>query len=279
METNFELPISTRAEDLPPPVSVHVHVSTGNQTDHFLHALLATPVSEKKPRKPLKLVISLLLHAAVLAALVMLPLYFSQVLDVKAYQQTMLVAPPAPAPPPAPLQRIVHAVQTPHIAATSQLAAPTVVPKTVAAVKDAPPADQLAASLSGTSPDGVLGGVLGGSGTGPAAPPPATAPASSTPKVVRVGGDVKAPALLQSVSPHYPSIARAAHVEGDVIIDAVIDEHGNIIQAHAISGPAFLIAAALQAVTQWKYQPTFLNGQAVSIAMHVTVSFRLNHGA
>ena len=109
----------------------------------------------------------------------------------------------------------------------------------------------------------------------PVAPvPPAPV---STPKVVRVGGDVRAPALLQSVNPHYPPIARAAHAEGDVVIDAIIDEHGNVVQAHAISGPALLIAAALQAVQQWKYQPTVLNGQPVSIAMHVTVTFRLSH--
>jgi protein TonB len=61
-----------------------------------------------------------------------------------------------------------------------------------------------------------------------------------------------------------------------VIIDAVIDEHGNVVQAHAISGPPMLIAAALQAVSQWKYQPTYLNGVAVSLAMHVTVSFHLS---
>lgn len=70
-------------------------------------------------------------------------------------------------------------------------------------------------------------------------------------------------------------IAKQAQIQGTVVIDAVIDEHGNVVQAHALSGPPLLIPAALQTVIQWKYQPTYLNGEAISVAMHLDVHFVL----
>jgi protein TonB len=60
-----------------------------------------------------------------------------------------------------------------------------------------------------------------------------------------------------------------------VIIDAVIDKTGNVVSEHAVSGPGLLVPAALSAVEQWKYKPTYLNGQAVDLAMQVTVNFQL----
>ncbi len=63
-----------------------------------------------------------------------------------------------------------------------------------------------------------------------------------------------------------------------MVVDAVIDSEGNVVKAHAVSGPGLLIPAALSAVEQWKYAPTYLNGVAVSIAMNVTVDFNL-HGS
>jgi protein TonB len=60
-----------------------------------------------------------------------------------------------------------------------------------------------------------------------------------------------------------------------VVVSAVIDEHGNVVQARAVSGHPLLIAAALQAVLQWKYEPTTLSGTPVSVQMEVTVHFNL----
>jgi protein TonB len=66
-----------------------------------------------------------------------------------------------------------------------------------------------------------------------------------------------------------------AHVWGVVVVDAVIDEHGNVVGARAVSGHPLLVAAALKAVLQWKYEPTLLNGTPVAVEMEVTVHF--NH--
>jgi protein TonB len=73
----------------------------------------------------------------------------------------------------------------------------------------------------------------------------------------------------------YPKLARQAHVWGTVVVNAVIDEHGNVVQARALSGHPLLIQAALNAVLEWKYEPTTLNGTAVAVEMEVTVHFNL----
>jgi len=78
------------------------------------------------------------------------------------------------------------------------------------------------------------------------------------------------------VDPVYPALAKQTHMQGSVIIDAVIDEHGNIIQEQVISGPPLLIQAALDAVRRWKYEPTYLNDEPVPVQLNVTVTFRLN---
>ena len=92
---------------------------------------------------------------------------------------------------------------------------------------------------------------------------------------VPVGGDVKTAKLLKSVSPVYPPTARSQRISGDVKLDALIDESGNVSATQIISGPTLLHQAAITAVKQWKYQPAQLNGSATSMHLTVTVQFRL----
>jgi protein TonB len=65
-------------------------------------------------------------------------------------------------------------------------------------------------------------------------------------------------------------------VEGDVVIEAVIDAEGNVVEAKVISGHALLLSAALDAVRQWKYEPTYLNGEPVPVRLRVSVTFELS---
>jgi protein TonB len=74
----------------------------------------------------------------------------------------------------------------------------------------------------------------------------------------------------------YSPIARQAHIEGTVILDAIIDEQGNVTQVRAISGPPLLFSSALKAVSERKYAPTILDGQPVAIRLNVTVEFHLS---
>jgi protein TonB len=92
---------------------------------------------------------------------------------------------------------------------------------------------------------------------------------------VPVGGDIRPPAKTKEVSPVYPSIARTAHVQGMVIIEAIISPAGKVVDARVRRSIPALDAAALDAVRQWEYTPTLLNGVAVSVVMTVTINFQL----
>ena len=95
-------------------------------------------------------------------------------------------------------------------------------------------------------------------------------------RVVRVGSGVKPPRQTYSADPVYPPLARETHIWGTVVVDAVIDEHGDVVQARVVSGHPLLVDAALKAVLLWKYEPTTLNGQPVSVELQVQVRFKLN---
>jgi TonB family protein len=103
---------------------------------------------------------------------------------------------------------------------------------------------------------------------------PNLAPPLEPTKRVRVGGLLVPAKLLRSNPPVYPSAARQSGVEGDVVVSAQVDEHGNITAVQAVSGLSMLRQAALDAVRTWKYQPATLDGDAVSSQISVTVQFR-----
>ena len=106
---------------------------------------------------------------------------------------------------------------------------------------------------------------------------PAAAMAQQMP--VRVGGNVKAPERITYVAPEYPAVAQAARVSGVVIIEATVSPEGNVAEAHVIRSIALLDMAAIDAVRQWKYTPTTLNGVPVPVIMTVTVNFVTPDGA
>jgi TonB family protein len=92
---------------------------------------------------------------------------------------------------------------------------------------------------------------------------------------VRVGGNIAPPERVKYVPPSYPVDAQQARVSGIVIIEAVIDESGEVAASKVLKSVPMLDDAALAAVSQWKYTPTFLNGAAVPVVMTVTVNFSL----
>jgi protein TonB len=237
-------------------------------------------------RSPAEWLVSLGVHAAILAVVLIVPLFYTQVIDLQQFETTYLAAPPTPAGPPPPPPPAVAAPRQPlHkiFATTAKLTMPTAVPKTVqvpSSVEEAPsdvtagvPGGVLGGVPSGV-PGGVLGGILGGAG--PSAPPPPPVAVASTPsEPLQVGGQVKPPRALSRPAPEYPILAKQARIQGVVEVDAVIDTHGNVIQARAMSGPQMLFSAALKAVTGWKYEPTYLNGQAYPVELTVQVTFSL----
>jgi protein TonB len=93
---------------------------------------------------------------------------------------------------------------------------------------------------------------------------------------VRVGGNIQPPKKIKDVAPVYPSIAQSARISGIVIIEATIGETGKVTAARVIRSIPLLDNAALDAVKQWEFTPTLLNGQPTPVIMTVTVNFTLN---
>jgi TonB family protein len=92
---------------------------------------------------------------------------------------------------------------------------------------------------------------------------------------VRVGGNVKVPAKTKDVKPVYPAIAQSARVQGVVIIEALIDDAGNVANARILRSIPLLDAAALGAVSQWQFAPAEIDGRKVAVVMTVTVNFTM----
>ena len=249
--------------------------------DVFSEAILED-TSSHRHRSPLDWVVSIGVHFAILAVLLILPLYFTKGLDSRKLDLTFLAPPmmPAAAPPPAPMTSVARPARTTpaKVFTPGKLTAPTFIPKAVITTQAASPDEELMAAVGGVpggipggQEGGVLGGVLGGALKG--APPPVQ-PLAVGPKVpVRVGGEVKPPRLLFAPQPDYPVLARQARLSGVVVIEAVIDEQGGVKGMRVISGHPLLIPSALSAVSKRRYEPTILDGEPTPIDLRVEVSF------
>jgi periplasmic protein TonB len=120
---------------------------------------------------------------------------------------------------------------------------------------------------------GLEGGVVGGITGGIPEPPPPPPPPPTQP--VRVGGNIKPPQKVKHINPVYPPIAQSARVQGIVIIEATIGPGGAVQDAKVLRSIPLLDQAALDAVRQWQFTPTLLNGVPVPVIMTVTVQFTL----
>jgi TonB family protein len=108
-------------------------------------------------------------------------------------------------------------------------------------------------------------------------PVTAAAPMTGTPQRIRVGGNVQATKLIKMARPEYPADLQQLGIQGAVVMRAVISTTGELLNLEAINADVDprLAKAALEAVRQWKYQPTLLNGQPVEVATTITVDFQL----
>lgn len=234
----------------------------------------------KQPRKFIDILISFAGQTAFVVLLILLPLCYTQALNLPEFQKTMLIIPPPPPPPPPKAE--VRVIPKPKVSLfdNGKLVAPRAIPKHVEILKEAPEQSAGPAGVAGGVPGGVLGGTMGGvlggilsSGSVPVPPPPPKPVKSNGP--LRVGGRVQAPQLILKIQPTYPILAKQTRVQGDVLLDCVIDEQGNVTQMRLISGHPLLVQSAIDAVRQWKYRPTLLNGVPVAVEMEVTVKFSM----
>ena len=162
--------------------------------------------------------------------------------------------------------------------------APKQIPKDIANIKEEelppPSASGVVGGVPGGVPGGTPGGVIGGIiGAMPnAAPPPPVKDASksATPQRIRVGGNVQQANLIRKVQPIYPPLAKQARIQGTVKFTAIIGKDGTIQNLQLVTGHPLLVEAARQAVSQWQYKPTLLNGEPVEVVTQIDVNFTLS---
>jgi protein TonB len=236
--------------------------------------LIESDVVKHKTKQSYTLPVSIAIHAIVLLLVVVVPLLTSQDLPeptsvVKAFFVEPAAAPPPPPPPPPPAPRQQNQprpVSTP-VPTENKFQAPVETPEQVKPDEgiDLGVEGGVPGGVEGGVPGGVVGGVVGGL---PDAPPP--------PQAVRVGGQIKEPKKLKHVNPAYPDIAKQARVQGVVILECTISPQGRVTDVKVLRGIPLLDSAAIEAVKQWVYSPTLLNGVPVPVIMTVTVNFRLS---
>ena len=226
--------------------------------------------------------VSFILELLVLGVLLLLPLWFT---DVLPRQQliTFLEAPPPPPPPPppAPPSR-PKVVKVSSNIVNGQLRTPSRIPEKVRMIKedDAPPpvTGGVVGGVPGGIPGGQLNGVLGGIVSSiPAAIPASPKPAPSVQRV-RLSQGVTKGLLIYRIEPTYPLIAQQARIQGVVVLTAIIGKDGSVQRLQLVNGNPLLAPAAIEAVKKWRYKPFLLNGQAVEIETTVTVTFSVRSG-
>jgi len=229
--------------------------------------------------------VSLILHAVLVAAVIILPLVaydgLPRVTDRVArafFAEPLELAPPPPPPPPPPpsaARRAATRPAPPPPVNSATLVAPVAVP-------DLLPAPEATLDLGlgieggvvggveGGVPGGVVGGIVGGLPPARLPPPP--------PRIVRVGGHIIAPKMVHRVEPEYPALAVEAHVQGIVILEARVDTRGRVTDLKVLRGHPLLDESAVAAVRRWRYRPLLLNGEPAEFILTVTLNFELRSG-
>jgi protein TonB len=221
------------------------------------------------PRRFGAVPLSVALHVVLLVAIVVIPLVATpkelptpQVpADLQFKPTPVVVVPPSPPP--------VRGAQ-PRLLMPERPAIPLTAPTGIPGESVARPTEEILQLRT----DDVIGGIPGGEALKElemAPPPPPPAKVSGP---VRVG-QVAMPRKIHDVAPVYPQLAVVAHVEGTVTIEAIISTDGTVQEAHVTHSIPLLDAAALEAVRQWVFTPTRLNGEPVPVMLTVNVEFKL----
>jgi protein TonB len=227
-------------------------------------------------KKPLTLLVSTLIQLVVLCVLFLVPVIYTATLPSGGLK-SLLIAPPPPLIAVKPSAPKAQANRMIRVLNSRVFAAPVAIPKQVTPIDTvgAPP-DIAAIGTTGPADDALGSDRLGSQMSIPIAPPPIERP-KAKPAVgpVRIGSGVAEANLISKVIPPYPPLAKATRVQGAVEFTATISKNGNIENLRLVRGHPLLVNAAREAVMQWKYRPTLLNGQAVEVLTDIVVNFTL----
>ena len=244
---------------------------------------LITGQARHLPRhQGMPILISMTAQVLVAAVLLAIPyLYVTEQLPEVSSMMAFVAAPPPPPPPPpsSPPPPARRAAKAARPAKPGQLTAPIAAPTSVTPEPVATAGDEegFVGGIEGGVPGGVFGGVVGGipDVTPPPPPPP---PPAQPPGPVRIGGQLHAPELVRRVNPEYPPMAALAHIQGLVILEAVVGDDGHVNEVRLLRSAGYggvLDRAAVAALRQWQYAPLLLNGHPTAFILTVTLSFSL----
>jgi protein TonB len=211
---------------------------------------------------------SLLAHALVGLALVLVPILAPEAspAPLQAAFAKVFLEPPPPPPPPLAARPVVPAVTKPVVPV---LPDPRPDRLRIPDVFDAPPdpigmpegmEGGVEGGLVGGTPGGVVGGVIGGTGTGPVPEPDPDRP----------------PSPVKLSKPRYPQEAFVKRIEGTVELEILIDALGRVIEARVTKSIPLLDAAAIETVREWRFTPAIKNGQPVAALARAPVTFRIH---
>ena len=236
-------------------------------------------------------IVSFLAQIFMIGIAVLIPMIYFDALPKGQLTSFLVAPPPPPPPPPPPAAAPVKVIKViPRQFDAGRLTAPKVIPKNIAEIKE----DELPAPTAGVqgvvggvpggvpggTPGGVIGGIIGSvpSAAPPPPPPPPPPPKKEEPKVsrIRVGGNVQQALLIKQPRPIYPPLAKQARIQGVVRLNAIIGKDGTIQNLTVATGHPLLVPAALEAVKQWVYKPTLLNGEPVEVVTQIDVNFTLS---
>lgn len=243
----------------------------------FEQSMLANKVG----RSPWAFLASMVLQCAAVGTLILVPLmYMEAAPPAVTILSHGLEVPPGPRPQqPAPERRPAAAERRSSLLPHTVVLTPRFIPATIDTRPDPtvalPEISSTAAWLvpGGTGADRGIPGGLGNASVTPPPPPPVKLPSPTT--RVNVGGDVQQAKLINAVRPQFPPLARQARISGAVRLAAVISEVGAIEELRVVAGHPLLVQAAVDAVRQWRYRPTLLNGQPVKVETTIEVNFTL----
>jgi protein TonB len=229
-----------------------------------------------RPRNFWAAVGSLVLQLLLLSAVVVIPLFHTDILPKRELLTTLYLQPPAAAAAPnAPSLRTSSLRRTyPHT--NSPISAPA------RETHEATPTPVgITGGVVGGLPGGVAGGVPGGVlsevlGSTRSVPTLAKAPEPTPVKRIRLAARVVEANLIHDVPPKYPPEAGRARIEGTVVLMAVIGKDGSVQDMRVESGLPILAQAAMDAVKQWRYKPYLLNGEPVEVDSRITINFTLS---
>lgn len=226
------------------------------------------------------------MQLGLVAALSVIPLLNTDLLP-RTTLQMMLVAPSPPPPPPPPAPPAQRALQTRPVARRQfdglHLSEPARIPDKIAvlASEELPPVAGNGSGVPGGLENGVPGGMNSMAPRLLEVPPVLMATAKPVETVapiprIAVGGHVQDALIIHKVIPVYPPLARQARLSGTVRFTAIIARDGTIQNLTLVSGHPLFVPAAAEAVRQWRYRPTLLNGDPVEVIAPIEVIFILN---